>query len=95
MGWSGGRRAGRRIPEDAFLLSSFENSRNGGDGSEMNDPKNLDNSKCDLFNDEHKSDEWLTISPGVGFAQSFDGCALWSRKGVLIAAKVRAQENGD
>ena len=38
----------------------------------MNDPKNLDNSKCDLFNAEHKSNESLTISPEVGIAQSFD-----------------------
>jgi hypothetical protein len=61
----------------------------------VNDPKNLDNSKCDLFNAEHKSNESLTISPEVGIAQSFDGCSLRSRKSVRIAAKVRAQENGD
>lgn len=62
-------------------------------GGRVNDPKNLNSSKCDFFNDEHKSNESLTISPEV--AQSFDGCALRSRKSVLKAAKVRAHENGD
>lgn len=35
------------------------------------------------------------ISPEVGIAQSFDGCALRSRKSVPIAAKVRTHKNGD
>lgn len=39
--------------------------------------------------------ESLTVSPPVGIAQSFDGCALRSRKSVPIAAKVRAHKNGD
>lgn len=35
------------------------------------------------------------VSPPVGIAQSFNGCALRSRKSVPIAAKVRAHKNGD
>lgn len=93
----GGEQAGEFLPGDTFRLSlsSFEKFKNGGGGGGVNDAKNFDNTKCDLFNDERKSNESLTISPEVGIAQSFDGCALRSRKSVLIAAKVRAHENGD
>lgn len=59
MGGGGEEEEENSLPGDAFRLSSFEKLKNGGRGGGVNDPKNLDNSKCDLSNDEHKSNECL------------------------------------